>query len=539
MIKRFLLMALCVSMVFACFACGTDEKNKPVQSTEAESNVAETGEFLTWMTYGYDKIIASVTPNVEHSNEFTVYLAKGETEGCQIAIYNTVKMPMLVFRLESGENDNIVSSVYTTERTHEIRRKQYPDSLIPYYGRKLTVDAETVLTYMLEFTTTADTPAGDYKYVYKLYNKDGGVMETYTVNLHVWDFALPEDKTFKTAFNISTGYLTRYGQPYTFYFDALVEHGLSPYSLPVDVDSPEADAYMSDPRITAFKVPHYESDERLLACYEKLKSNPVWLEKAYFYPIDEPRTMEHLNEYKALCERLNRLCPDIPVVSPYYTNIQVAPGVDQTQFMADDCNTMLWCPKLNLWDDVNSYEDLDYTPEKSFADRMKDMQAEGDHVWSYVCNDPIDPYAQLFINTKGINQRAMFWQLYQRDIEGFLYWSTTSWGYHGTHISPWNNVHNGVGDGDGKPVYGEGFLFYPGNPVGIPEPVGSIRLKICRDGVEDIETFYLAEELLGKDWIIEKSMEVTDSLTTYCDDATFAAIRIEIGNALEAAHKNK
>ena len=540
--KRLLLVLLALILALSCFACGKkDGKDKnDVPETEEPASKAN---IVGWMTYGYDKILANVNPKAEEGNTFTVYLAKGETEGAQACVYSDTDLKGNTFELVSGNTEAISWVYYTTERVHTIKRKDWPDSLMPDKGKGFDITAEQVLTVYVDFTTTKDTPAGDYEFVYDLKAKDGKVLKTFTFKLHVWDFAIPEDRTFATSFGINSTHAARFQSHYQQYYDSLLKHGISGTALPFDILDSQADAYMSDPRVTSFSVPcHSEiTDEKLLQYYEKLKSNPVWFEKAYFYPIDEPSDMEQLNQYKAHVERLNRLCPGIGVIAPYYKNIKTGTNQDQTAFM-DECGTTLWCPKLNFWDDKNVYggENSPNYTGKTFEQRMKEMQESGDIVWTYVCNDPIDPYAQLFINTEGVNQRAMFWQIYQRDCTGFLYWGTTAWGYrdHG-NIDPWKTSYNGVGDGDGRPVYGEGFLFYPGIKVGWYLPVESIRLKICRDGIEDIEMFYLAEELLGEDWLKEKSREVTATLTTYCDDATFDKVRIEIGNALEAALKNK
>jgi hypothetical protein len=167
-------------------------------------------------------------------------------------------------------------------------------------------------------------------------------------------------------------------------------------------------------------------------------------------------------------------------------------------------------------------------------------------MWTYVCNDPNNPYAQLFLDTDGVVQRLMFWQIYQRDIEGFLYWSVCwyhnnePWADGGNGVlvvdDPWENAKS-ITDGDGIPVYGEGWLLYPGVPVGYGGACPSIRAKIVRDGVDDIEMFYLAEKYLDKDWIVEKTKEGTPTLTEYVNGDKYASLRIEIGNALEAAMK--
>ncbi len=487
----------------------------------------------TWMSYSYDKVVADAVPTAEENNTFDVYLTRGETEGCQIYLHSGDDLSGVVLSMKSGENENISASMFSTERTHTIKNKEYPDSAIPYFGKKLKAKAGITLSFIVEFTTTKDTPAGDYQYTYELKDKSGELNRSFTVNVHVWDIILPEDKTFATACGMWTNNIT--GAVFADYYELLLDHGMSAYNLPYNILDERADAYMSDPRVTSFRVPSCEGDdEQLLKYYEKLKSNPVWLEKAYLYPIDEPREMSHLNEYRAHCERYKRLCPEIPVIAPFYTNIKAGDNMDQVDHMA--VTTELWCPKLCLWDDAKAYEDVPNYSGKSFADRMDEMRAEGDTVWAYVCNDPVMPYAQMFIDTPGNVLRSMYWQMYQRDCVGFLYWSTT---HYGEGVDPWNSVYTKINDGDGKPVYGCGFLLYPGMKVGIPGAVPSIRLKISRDGIDDIELFYLAEELLGKDWVLEKTEEVTATLTTYCDNATFDKVRIEIGNAVEAALANE
>ena len=136
------------------------------------------------------------------------------------------------------------------------------------------------------------------------------------------------------------------------------------------------------------------------------------------------------------------------------------------------------------------------------------------------------------------------------DVEGFLYWSSCwyrrkdgsdPWDADGGAFvleDPWESAAS-ITDGDGKPVYGEGWLLYPGTPVGYGGACPSIRLKIVRDGIDDIEMFYLAEKYLDKEWIVEKTKEGTPTLTEYSSGDKYASLRIEIGNALEEAIKNK
>ncbi len=533
--KKLLVALLCVCMLLSLFACGSDGKQKKPKQPPAV--------ITAYATHSYDKVIANMNPKGELVNEYTVYMTKGETESCQLVVRSDTMFKKTVFGMDEGENSNVAVSIYSMDRTHTIRRKEWTDSVIPYSGRRLILEANKSLPFVIDFTTTADTPAGEYKYVFSLKNEeDLSVIASFNVTVHVWNITLPETKTFASSVGINKNNIGSFWggcgtDLYKQFCDMLLEHNLSPHTLPYDILDPRADEYMSDPRVTSFVVPSTPdnlSDEQIIAYYNKIKSNPDWLRKAIFYPIDEPSTKADLEKYKEICERLKRIAPDIPVISPFYKNIQTGTKTDQVDYM-DSC-TDLWCPKLCLWDDSQSYDPfLNYTPEKSFAERMAEMKAEGDRMWSYVCNDPILPYAQLFINTDGIIHRLMMWQHYQMDIDGFLYWGSTAWGYHGGVRNPWETSANGVKDGNGGTVFGEGILFYPGIKVGIAGPVGCIRMKILRDGIDDIEFLYLAEEVLGKEWVMNYVNKATPTLTSYTTNDDFAKMRIEMGNALEAA----
>ncbi len=544
MIKKTLSFALAQLICFSAVSCGSGTVKKPETTEKA---VEPSAQVIAWTTHSYDKIIVNTEPKGELKCEYTVYSTKGETEGCTVAVRSSTDIKSATLTLASGNTDTVKVSMFSMNKSHTVdRRREYTDSLIPYYGRKLPLDKDVTLPFMIEFTTAEDTPAGDHKYVFEYKDADGKVLASFNITLHVWNIVLPKDKTFATAFGLHKEWISVNGgvteDLYKTWYDIHLEHNICGYELPYGILDERADAYMSDPRVTAFRVPHFSNnidevnDAELLKIYEKLKSNPVWLEKAYFYPIDEPEKPEQLERLKAWAEKLSALCPGIEIVAPYYTNIKIADGVDQTDYMEEF--TKLWCPKLCFWDDEQCYDKfLDFTPAKSFAERMEEQRLGGDRIWSYVANDPDDPYAQMFLDTEGVNQRLMFWQCYQRNVVGFLYWGTNYYGYNseGGTRDPWNTVDTGIPNGDNERIYGCGFLFYPGTKVGIPGCVPSIRAKIVRDGIDDIELFYLAETVLGKDWLLSKTYEATPSLTEFTDGDTFAALRIEIGNAIEAA----
>ncbi len=491
----------------------------------------------TWITHGFDKIVADLPAPSELKKEISLSLTKGGEGGCQI-VARSENDGRICLKVTSCEG--VTVKLYSEHLTHEINGHKFTDSIVPYDGEALDIKGGISLPFYLDFK--AETP-GDHTASFELCDGEGNTVETFNVKLHVWSFGLPENKTFATAVWTADRYIDMFdkgieGDGYKEYYDLLLEHGLSSYNLPYDVLDARADEYMSDPRVTSFAIGIWSldnlSDEEVTAYYEKLKSNPVWLSKAMVYPLDEPSDVKHVMQYEKACERFIRLCPDMSRVSPFYTNIQVGEGRDQVDEMAPSTNH--WCPKLCLWDDSCSYDAfLDYKPEKSFWARMDEYKAKGDKMWCYVCNDPVTPYAQLFIDTPGNMQKAMFWQMFLRDIDGFLYWGTNYWGYWAGDIDPWDSVYNGVKDGHGNPVYGEGFLLYPGTRVGKPGPLATTRLKLIRDALNDIEMFNLAGEYLGREWVKERVKQAAPSLTEYTSDDVMDSVRKEIGDALEKA----
>ncbi len=491
-----------------------------------------------WITHGFDKIIVDIPAPEKLEKEYSLFLTKGGKGTCQIVVNSDVDTKA---SLRTNLVPGVECEVYSLDHSCKINDGHlYSDPIVPYDGQVMDVKAGISLPFLLD--VKADN-AGDTVVTFDVLDGDGNAVDTFTLNLHVWSFALPREKAFATSVGINRHAISSFDRDpmaHKAYYDLLLENNICGHSLPYDILDERADAYMSDPNVTSFVIGLWEaknwSDEKITKYYNKVASNPDWLRKAIIYVIDEPSTEEALAKYHDICARFARLCPGIGVISPFYTNKQMGKNTDQVDAMAD-CTT-LWCPKLNLWDESQSYTPfLDYTPEKSFGQRFKEFQERGDVVWSYVCNDPISPYAQMFIDTDGLMHRLMIWQHYQRDAVGFLYWGTTSWGPYRTEgetLNPWENVYNGVGDVYGNLLAGEGFLAYPGSAIGREGAVGSIRIKILRDALDDIELLSLAEKYLGKDWVMAKVDEATPTLTTYTTADRFIEIRKEIGDALEA-----
>lgn len=507
------LILVAVMLVSSLVSCKTNKDGKT--TTDNNGQTAELAD--AWVAHSYDKLRVD-SRKQSAGNDYTLYLAKRETEGFHIGFRPDENM-IVRFKAVSGDNDHISWKIYNVQEVLTVGRNKYVDPCMTF--ARLPVTGGETAVFFIEFTTTENTPAGDYEYEFAFTDSKNNVYATITATVHVWDFAMPEQYTFETA----VGLTNWVNDGKASFKEVLLEHNMSPYFNDFDILSPEADAYMSDPRVTSFRVEDDVDDDVLVQYYEKLKTNSEWFEKAFFYVhgLDEPDVENgRLALLEEKVERLNRLCPGIRIVCPFYKNDQVTPELDQIDFMSQYIN--LHCPKLNMWDEDQIYSAEQMEKYDSFDERMEALQERGDTVWAYVCNIPVAPYFNVQVLDEGLNSRVLFWQMYQRDVEGFLYWAADAW-----TEDPWHDL-----DSFGGGWHGDGILLYPETTAN-GAPYASIRLKIMRDGVDDIELLYIAEELFGREWVDAKVNSVTTSLTSIeVTNDEFAALRIEIGNAIEA-----
>ena len=306
---------------------------------------------------------------------------------------------------------------------------------------------------------------------------------------------------------------------YEKYYEYLLSRGVSAYYIPADILSPEADAYMSDPRVTSFCVPYPGDDGLLQRYYEKVSSNPVWAAKAFFYPIDEPSNAQAYETYSQITQRLARLCPGYNMVTPFYKYKFSDGGIDFNSVRNQEGKSNIVCAVSNLYD------------EEGFAQEVAARVANGDRSWWYVCCGPQGDYCNLFTHWEGLQHRLLFWQQKQCDVTGLLYWSTTYWNdvddvWAESLTTPWT----------GDSAFGDGSLFYNGNKVGINGPVSSLRLEAVGDGIEDYEYFVIAQRLFGEQYVKDTIKKVSKSLTRYTySDSLFAKVREQLGSDIERA----
>ena len=165
--KRLLLIILTASILLSLFACNNDEGKKGGDVTTGGYNPNGDIKIEAWATHLTDKQIANVRPQSKDvSTVYDLYMTKGETEGCQLVVYGNSKISMasLVSNAAAHRDKGITASAFVMNKAQTIGDKEWIDGAIPYSGTKFTLQKRTVVPFIVEFTTSADTPAGDYTF---------------------------------------------------------------------------------------------------------------------------------------------------------------------------------------------------------------------------------------------------------------------------------------------------------------------------------------------------------------------------------------
>ncbi|MBR4071936.1 MAG: DUF4091 domain-containing protein, partial [Clostridia bacterium] len=200
-----------------------------------------------------------------------------------------------------------------------------------------------------------------------------------------------------------------------------------------------------------------------------------------------------------------------------------------------------------------------------FSDRVlsnnivRNKNGASDELWAYTAGQGGSyVYAHHLIENTGLQTKMLFWQMYQEDVTGYLYYDVAKWEgavdktVTGNRTGSWQ--YNLGTTGGGGNSYGGGVLFYSATQAGLTtvDYVGSVRVEILRDGVEDYQMFTMLEDLKGNaasDAIVGSvSKNVANYISlphfdrsaldpTMDDYDVMAMARVDLGNAVEAASK--
>ena len=574
-------------------------------TTKFDSYTPETAEkedasLNLWFDHLYNRTPqATNTPSGKLT--YQIQLAKNEIEGCQVLIGSEngaegLKVYITDFTNEAGntlttqlfwgyyfnvEGERVIDPLPPVTYTPDQGMLDWVNggngggepitNLQKYDG--FDIKAGENQAFIIKATSGIDSVPGEYTATLTVVDKDGNEVKKVTVFAYVWNFELPEATSCKTlmclsGFDVYVSYKDWGGDLrnsdgknlYKGYYDFLLANRVCAYDLPLGDNSDgkfsdsEAIEYLDNPRVVAFQPLGFSKEltaSNVSNAYAFLSQKQEWLDKAYFYPVDEPLTVGRLDDINNYGKLLSENFPGYKLIVPMHVNYNVGGG-DYFSYVSEYVN--VWCPKTFFYntfaewygDRTLTYGCSIVTEQKlgSFRDRMWAEQEGGDEAWWYVTRRPNDPEITLIINDDAINARTLFWQQKLYNVDGFLYYLVNDW-TNGTtkwYVPSADEFYFGmdalheIESSQNINVYGNGILLYSGVYFAQTDPVGSLRLECVRDGIEDYEYLTILEEKYGKEVVDAIINEWTTGVGEYSTDTEqFRELRAKLGALAEAA----
>ncbi len=534
----------------------------PTVDNNKQNAPAEDASLDLWFNHAYTKTPAEdITSTGWYS--YLLRMAKNESEGVHLLLsskngHNGLTVSVTNFKNADGVE--LKTELMYGYYFDDVDGKTVVDPT-PWVKEGQTFDLAAGRSYMyiIKATSAIDSPAGEYTATVSIKDANGNEIKTATVKAWVWNFVLPEETSCKTQMdlswhNIYVAHECWYGDDgllYKNYYDLLLANRVCSYTLPYATQGTFTDSrvieYLNNPRVTAFNPidwkNHSYTDDTVKAAYAFLSQKQEWLDKSYFYIVDEPANQEALDRINEVGAQLKAYFPGYKMMAPMHLNYALNSECteDYISYIQDAIN--VWCFKPYFYTTFAEYtydRTLAYRMsagiEKNlgtFGERMEKEQAEGDELWWYVTRRPENPEITLLMDTESVRHRILFWQQKLYNVDSFLYYLTNDW-YEIGENNGVNKKHETATGFDSFDCYGNGVLIYCGQDFDVYGGVGSLRLENVRDGIEDFEYLTMLEELYGKEVTDALIHRLTTSISRYNTDIdNFTDLRVALGNIIE------
>ena len=527
--------------------------------TDAETEPDDKPPVLTgWFDYGSALYLRDkFTPG--DKREIAIQMARNETEGFQYLVTADRDVEGLrcdVTPLSDGEGHTLEGTVnvvwYTwvdhTDNIHEFMRF-YPVAMLPmddsYQGGSFRVTADTCRTLYVSFRTDKDTVPGTYQGELTV-SKDGQTLLSGGVSVRVRDVYYDEKTECLTMMGLgydkedtnqavppgpdSAPALGGQQASGTFvnrellveYAEYLLDNRFCTTWLPFQSGLFESDfdavkRFLDSPRCTSVNI----SPVNLPQAYQIVTENG-WMDKIYFALFDEPHEEGHFQYMLGRAREIAALFPTTHFLDAFGVNLS-----DGSRNIVE-----------RMSDYTTSYCANTIAFNGEIRDSMLRLKAErGDTLFWYVCGSQTMETINALPCTPGTDKRVLFWQQYQQNVDGFLYWSVTHWNIStDVWVENYENQKFPFPKPNGPPT-DDGILIY-WHPV-TKKPVPTLGFEAMRDGVEDFQLFRMVEAKLGRDAVIPYIEQITtgpESYIRYEDGSTelLNRIRGELFDLLEA-----
>ena len=360
----------------------------------------------------------------------------------------------------------------------------WPDPLLP--DQKANIKKGVTQPFWITIYSPPDTVAGDYGGNITV-TMDNKTIKTIPLSVHVYNFQLPKASHLKTAFDFfdkytamryprgeaenAGAYKARIEDINDAYIIMMLKYRMDPI-LNIDPSSQMEMANMD--RYMVYGLNNFavgkrggsfnnnwpkddKSIEDLFNIYrtygEDLKLYGM-LPNAYVYLWDEGEMGNP--EVAKIASMIHRAYPGLKNMVDYHGIWDTANGSD-------------WIKDIDIWT---------FNIDEFNEQKLRQLQALGKETWMYISGPSGNNDPNMAIDFDSIDYRIIPWLCWKYDIKGFLYWSVNYW----PNVDPFKNAQNTKWDQNGN-----GLLLYPGKDG----PIGSLRMEIFRDGMEDYEYIQL------------------------------------------------
>ncbi len=402
----------------------------------------------------------------------------------------------------------------------------WPDPLLP----QNTFDLEPNTTQPIWVTAhvRGEQTPGDYQGNVRLVH-EGQTVAQLPFTLHVWNFALPQHSRLRAIYDVRLGRGQEWwgkslDEAHPEITRLMADHRLCPDNIHPDpvirYEDGQAVADFSDFDRAAevyfnqLKLPHaytpwqfylfgwghppktvfgekpyegeppYEGVDRsqlrpeykrvyqacLKVFWDHLRKRG-WDDKFVLYISDEPfDRLPHIRQQmRALCDMIHEVDPKIPIYSSTWRHVPD------------------WDGYLDVWG-IGHYGIVP-------TEKMAELRAAGDRIWfttdGQMCTDT--PFCAV--------ERLLPHYCFQYGAEAYEFWGV-GWLTYDPYRFGWHSyIHQSDQPGSSYWVRypnGDGFLLYPGKPIGQPGTVRSIRFDQAREGVEDYEYLDLLKRAIDQ-----------------------------------------
>lgn len=385
---------------------------------------------------------------------------------------------------------------------------EWPDPLAPL--RRFDVPASRTQSLWFTVRVPRSAAPGEYTGTVTI-SAAGPAPVKIPVRLHVWRFVLPDENHLHIVYDLRSGpgWDVTAGRAETLrkWYRLYADHRMNP-----DMIQPAPQFRYADGKVTMDTTAY---DEMARLCFDQLHMTHTYTPDLFYalgwaYP---PRDIfgqkARTPEYEAALKDAYKLYIDHMTGNGWRKNVveyvSDEPFFDRQQVVADlqyvsgllrsvapdvpvYSSTWRHCTGLNgtitQWG-VGQYGCF---PVKTMAER----RAAGDRLW-------FTTDGQQAIDTPYLaTERLLPTYCLKYDVTGYEFWGATWWTY-----NPWKRGwHQYIRQSDqGSEFYdirypnGDGYVTYPGEPVGVNGPLPSIRMEAIREGAEDYEYYILLRNL--------------------------------------------